>query len=119
MPIIEIQALPPPTPLDVPQALSTVTKRVAAFLQEEPRGTWAVFRPILPEHFAEGDDTPRIQPKVTHPALARVFANRPPEQIPELLRVVGEAVVDAFGLEKGNVFVRFEPADENRLWWGE
>jgi hypothetical protein len=34
------------------------------------------------------------------------------------LEVVGRAVVRAFGLEEGNVFVRFERADPGRMYWG-
>ena len=65
-----------------------------------------------------GDDAPAAQPAATHPAIVRVFANRPPEQAAELLASVGAAVVRAFDLEEGNVFVRFEPADPDRMFWG-
>jgi hypothetical protein len=48
MPIIEINALPPGDGVDVPTALASVTTAVAAFLGEEPRGTWAIWRPVEP-----------------------------------------------------------------------
>lgn len=118
MPVIEISALTPAEPFDLSSALARVTTAVAAFLQEEPRGTWAVFQPIAPGHFAEGDDSPQVQPADTHPALVRVFANRSPDQIKPLLEVVGRSVVEAFGLEEGNVFVRCELADPDRMYWG-
>jgi phenylpyruvate tautomerase PptA (4-oxalocrotonate tautomerase family) len=118
MPVIEIAALPPVDDLDVPAALGTVTGEVAAFLEEDPRGTWAIFLPIAPGHYAEGHDAPASQPSATHPAIVRVLANRPPEQVAALLEVVGGAVVRALGLEEGNVFVRFEPADPGRMFWG-
>ena len=41
MPIIEIQARPPAGEIDVASALARVTTEVAAYLGEEPRGTWA------------------------------------------------------------------------------
>jgi len=47
-----------------------------------------------------------------------VFADRPSERVAELLEVVGGAVVRALGLGEGNVFVRFEPADPDRMFWG-
>ena len=118
MPVIEIAALPPAHDLDVATALGAVTRSVAAFIDEDPVGTWAVYRPIPPGHFAEGDDVPASQPPDTHPALVRVFADRPAEMVPALLEAVGTAVVDAFGLAAGNVFVRFEPADPERLYTG-
>jgi hypothetical protein len=37
---------------------------------------------------------------------------------PALLAVTGAAVVDAFGLEEGNVVVRFEAAREDWMVWG-
>jgi phenylpyruvate tautomerase PptA (4-oxalocrotonate tautomerase family) len=118
MPIIEIDALPPAEPFDVRVALAQVTARVATFLQEEPRGTWAIFHPVAPGHFAEGDDAPDAQPAGTHPAIVRVFANREPGQIQPLLEVVAKSVVEAFGLEEGNVVVRGELADPRRMYWG-
>lgn len=85
MPVIEISTLPPARDLDVTRALTAVTTEVAGFLGEDPRGTWAIYQPIAPGHYAEGDDA---------------------------------AVVRAFRLEEGNVFVRFEPADPERMFWG-
>jgi phenylpyruvate tautomerase PptA (4-oxalocrotonate tautomerase family) len=118
MPVIEIATLPPARDLDVAQALAAVTTEVASFLSEDPRGTWAIYHPIAAEHYAEGDDAPAVQPATTHPAIVRVFANRPPDRAADLLATVGAAVVRAFGLEEGNVFVRFEPADPDRMFWG-
>jgi phenylpyruvate tautomerase PptA (4-oxalocrotonate tautomerase family) len=118
MPVIEIEMLPPAADLDVAATLGLVTTEVASFLGEEPGGTWAILHPIAPGHFAEGADAPASQPRETHPAIVRVLANHPPEQVPALLETVGRAVVRAFGLEEGNVFVRFEAADPRILYWG-
>lgn len=118
MPIIEIEALPPGDGHDVSAALGAVTTEVAAFLGEEPRGTWAIHRPIAPGHYAEGTDAPSAQPAETHPAIVRVFASRPPDEVPALLETVGAAVVRAFGLGEGNVVVLFEAADPDRMFWG-
>jgi phenylpyruvate tautomerase PptA (4-oxalocrotonate tautomerase family) len=118
VPIIEITTLAPAGGFDVSAALGAVTTEVAAFLDEEPRGTWAIYRPIAPGHFAEGTDAPPTQPAETHPAIVRVFANRPPAEVPALLEAVGSAVVRAFGLGEGNVVVLFEAADPDRMFWG-
>jgi phenylpyruvate tautomerase PptA (4-oxalocrotonate tautomerase family) len=119
VPVITIHALPPASAVDVPAALGEVTSAVAAFLDEEPRGTWAVLRPIEPGHYAEGEDAPLTQPRDTHPPLVTVMGDRPPEQVADLLRVSGDAVVRAFGLREGNVFVRFEPGVPEHLYWGD
>ena len=118
MPVIEISSLPLSEGLDVSVALGKVTTEVAAFIGEDPRGTWAIYRPIAAGHYAEGVDAPASQPEETHPAIVRVLANRPPEQVAALLETVGAAVVRAFGLEDGNVVVRFEAADPDFLYWG-
>ena len=102
-----------------PGALAAVTTEVASFLGEgAPVVRGRSTSPIAPGHYAEGDDAPDVQPSATHPAIVRVFANRPPERAADLLASVGAAVVRAFGLRGGNVFVRFEPADPDRMFWG-
>jgi phenylpyruvate tautomerase PptA (4-oxalocrotonate tautomerase family) len=118
MPIIEIHALPPDLDLDVPTALGEVTSAVAAYLGEEPRGTWAVWRPVAPGAYAEGADAPSTQPRGTHPAIVDVFAGRR-EDMPELLRAVGRAVVQAFDLGDGNVVVRLTEAAPGHVYWGD
>jgi len=118
MPIIEISALPPEEGIDVPAALALVTSRVAAYLGEEPKGTWALLRPVAPGAYAEGADAPAAQPVGTHPAIVDVFAASR-DDAAELLREVGRAVVEAFGLDDGNVVVRLTEADPARVYWGE
>lgn len=118
MPIIEIHGLPPDRGLDVPAALADVTGAVAAYLGEEQRGTWAIWRPVEPGAYAEGADAPATQPRGTHPAIVDVFAGRR-DDTPELLRAVGRAVVEAFGLDDGNVVVRLTEAEPGRVYWGD
>jgi phenylpyruvate tautomerase PptA (4-oxalocrotonate tautomerase family) len=118
MPIIEINALPPGDGVDVPTALASVTTAVAAFLGEEPRGTWAIWHPVEPGGYAEGAEAPSAQPRGTHPAIVDVFAGRR-DDAAVLMTVVGKAVVEAFGLDDGNVVVRLTDADPDHLYWGE
>jgi phenylpyruvate tautomerase PptA (4-oxalocrotonate tautomerase family) len=118
MPIIEIRALPPSAEIDVPSALARVTSSVAAYLGEEPRGTWAIWRPVMPGAYAEGADAPVAQPRGTHPAIVDVFA-APRDDPAGLLREVGRAVAKAFGLDDGNVVVRLAEADPARVYWGD
>lgn len=47
-----------------------------------------------------------------------MFAGRR-DDTPELLRVVGRAVVEAFGLDEGNVVVRLTEAEPGRVYWGD
>ena len=118
MPIIEIHGLPPDRGIDVPTALAAVTGAVADYLGEEPRETWAIWRPVAPGAYAEGADAPSTQPRGTHPAIVDVFAGRR-EDTPELLRAVGRAVVQAFGLDDGNVVVRLTEAEADHVYWGD
>ena len=118
MPIIEITSLPPEGPFDAAAALAEVTTAVASFLGEDPRGTWAIWRPVGPGTYAEGADAPASQPRETHPAIVDVFAGRRGDPA-SLLRAVGGAVVAAFGLDDGNVVVRLTDADEAHVSWGD
>lgn len=118
MPIIEISALPPEGHLDVATALARVTTATASYLDEDPRGTWALWRPLEAGTYAEGIDVPATQPRATHPPIVDVFAGRRDD--PEaLMAAVGRAVVEAFGLDDGNVVVRLRDADDANVWWGE
>jgi phenylpyruvate tautomerase PptA (4-oxalocrotonate tautomerase family) len=118
MPIIEITALQPDGPFDVAAALASVTTDVASYLGEDPRGTWAIWRPVEPGAYAEGADAPGSQPRGTHPAIVDLFAGRR-EDPAALMRVVGRAVVEAFGLDDGNVVVRLTDADDAHVSWGD
>jgi phenylpyruvate tautomerase PptA (4-oxalocrotonate tautomerase family) len=118
MPNIEISALPPAGEIGISSALARVTSKVAAYLGEEPRGTWAIWRPVARGAYAEGGDAPAAQPRGTHPAIVDVFAGHR-DDVPGLLREVGRAVVEAFGLDEGNVVVRLTEADPGRVYWGE
>jgi len=118
MPIIEIQSLPPAGEVDISSALAQVTSRVAAYLGEEPRGTWAIWRPVSPGAYAEGADAPVAQPRGTHPAIVDVFAAHR-DDAADLLREVGRAVVEGFRLDDGNVVVRLTEADHTRVYWGD
>ena len=117
MPIIEITALPPARPIDVPEALGRVATAVAEALGERPSGTWALWRPVEPGGYAEGVLAPAAQPGGTHPAIVDVFAGRRDDPA-GLMEVVGKAVVEAFGLDDGNVVVRLRDADPDHVWWG-
>lgn len=118
MPIIEITSLRPEEPFDAAAALGEVTTAVASYLGEDPRGTWAIWRPVDPGAYAEGADAPASQPRETHPAIVDVFAGRR-EDPASLMRMVGDAVVRAFGLDDGNVVVRLTDADEAHVSWGD
>jgi phenylpyruvate tautomerase PptA (4-oxalocrotonate tautomerase family) len=118
VPIIEIHALPPGVDLDVTSALIRVTTAVAAFLDEDPRGTWAIWRPVAPGAYAEGTEAPAVQPRGSHPAIVDVFAG-PQGDVTEFLREVGRAVAGAFGLDDVNVVVRLTEADPTCVYWGE
>jgi phenylpyruvate tautomerase PptA (4-oxalocrotonate tautomerase family) len=118
VPIIEITALQPDGSFDVAAALVRVTTEVASYLGEDPRGTWAIWRPIEPGAYAEGADAPAGQPRGSHPAIVDLFAGRR-EDPAALMRVVGRAVVEAFGLDDGNVVVRLTDADDAHVSWGD
>jgi phenylpyruvate tautomerase PptA (4-oxalocrotonate tautomerase family) len=120
VPVVEINALPPQTGIDVARVLAAVTRDLAAVLGEEPRGTWATWQPLEPGRYVEGDVAADRQPAATHPPLVRVtgFEGRPPELVARMLTTVAETLARELGLEPGNVFVRYEEARAGRLYTG-
>ena len=116
MPIIEITSLPPQGSIDVAAALARVTTEVAAYLGEDPRGTWAIWRR------SSRGRTRRARTR-RDPAARVASRDRRP-----LRRSAGGPrgadadrgrAVEAFGLDDGNVVVRLTDADDAHVWWGD
>jgi len=118
VPVIQVEGLPQAPGADVERALGTVCEEVAALLGEEPSSTWATWRTL--EHYAEGRESPAVQPASTHPPLVRViaFEGRAPEQVAEILRLVAAVLARELRLEEGNVFAAYEEAHPGRLYTG-
>jgi phenylpyruvate tautomerase PptA (4-oxalocrotonate tautomerase family) len=114
VPVVTIRALPQPS-RDVGAVAAAVATALAQELGEDPRGTWATWETVAA--YAEGGETPAEQPRDTHPPLATVLARgRSPEIVARMLRCVGDTLVDELGLDPGNVFVRFEEVEPDRLY---
>jgi phenylpyruvate tautomerase PptA (4-oxalocrotonate tautomerase family) len=119
MPVVEIRGLPQPGDV-VERALTAVTKRVAAVLGKEPRGTWATWEPIGARRYAEGDEVAEAQRDATHPPLLRIvaFEGRSEEQIEAMLTAACDALAAELGLDPGNVFGVYEEARAGRIYTG-
>lgn len=120
MPVVRIRALPQPDSVDIPSALAAVTRDLATLLDEHPSGSWATWETIRPGRYAEGSETPELQPRDTHPPLVIVtaFEGREPELVERMLKTVAETLVREFGLGEGNVFVTYEEARSGRVYSG-
>ena len=120
MPVVRIQALPQPDSVDVPATLTAVTRDLAALLDEHPSDSWATWETIRPGRYAEGSDTPELQPRDTHPPLVAVtaFEGREPELVERILATVAETLARELGLGQGNVFVTYEEAQSGRVYSG-
>ena len=93
---------------------------MAAELDEDQSGTWVVWRTVEPGWYVEGDAAAAVQPVSTHPPLVRVIAyeGRPPEVIARILATVAETIVAELGLERGNVFAKWDEAREGQIYSG-
>jgi hypothetical protein len=119
MPVVEIQALPQPG-IETAAVLRTLCRELAAELGEPPHAVWAVWRPLEPGAYAEGESTPDEQPQDTHPPLVRVigFEGRPPGQVEAMLECAARVLARELGLEQGNVFALYDDARSGRLFDG-
>jgi phenylpyruvate tautomerase PptA (4-oxalocrotonate tautomerase family) len=119
MPVVEIRALPQ-AGVEIEPVLAAVTLELAAFLGEEPQGTWATWEEIPGGRYSEGGDAPAAQPRSTHPPLVRVtaFEGRAQNVVAGMLATVAETLARELGLEPGNVFVRYEEQVSGRLFTG-
>lgn len=120
MPVVRISALPQPDSADVTSTLAAVTRELSSLLEEHPGGSWATWETIRPGRYAEGSETPELQPRDTHPPLVTITAyeGRDPELVERMLVVVAETLVRELGLGAGNVFVTYEEARSGRVYSG-
>src|SRR5947207_13737924 len=103
MPIVRIRALPQPDSVDIQAVLATVTRDLAALLGEHASGSWATWETIRPGRYAEGSETPELQPRDTHPPLATItaFEGRAPDVVERTLTTVAETLVRELRLGAG------------------
>jgi phenylpyruvate tautomerase PptA (4-oxalocrotonate tautomerase family) len=117
VPVVRIRALPQPS-ADIRTVTAAVAGALATELGEDPRGTWATWETV--DVYAEGPETPALQPPDTHPPLATVlgFEGRAPDLIERIIRCVGDTLARELGLEADNVFVTYEEVGPGRLYEG-
>jgi len=120
VPVVRISALPQLDSVDIPSVLAAVTRDLAALLDEHPGGTWAAWETIRPGRYAEGSQTPEVQPRDTHPPLVQViaFEGRDPELVERMLTTVAGTLVQELGLGEGNVFATYDEAPSGRIYSG-
>ncbi len=111
MPILEISALRPTTPVNVPAALSKINLAIAKAYGCDPRHCWATVTWLEPGHYAEGDLPANTQPADTHPPIARLtcFEGKSAAEIEAVLLAASHALSEAFAL-CDNVFITYVEA---------
>ena len=120
MPLLDVAALPQPDHVDLGTVEAALIHAVAAELDEEPSGTWVVWRALEPGRYAESGNAPALQPASTHPPLVRVIAyeGRSPEIVARVLVAVAETLVRELGLAAGNAFVMWDELHAGRVYTG-
>jgi phenylpyruvate tautomerase PptA (4-oxalocrotonate tautomerase family) len=120
VPVLEVTALPQADGFDLAATCAALSEAVAAALDEQPEGTWVVWRTVPAGAYSEHRHAPSTQPRATHPPIVRVTAyeGRTPETIATVLAAVADTLVEQLGLEPGNVLVRWDEAVAGRLYSG-
>ena len=120
MPILDVTALPQPDNVNLGTVEAALIQAVAAELDEEPSGTWIVWRALESGRYAENGDAPALQPASTHPPLVRVIAyeGRSPEIVARVLVAVAETLVRELGLASENAFVMWDELQAGRVYTG-
>lgn len=116
MPILEISALKPAEPIDVPAALAHINLAIAEAYSCDPRHVWSTVTWLEPGHYVEGDCAADTQPTETHKPIARLtcFEGTSQDQIEEILLVTSRALSEAFRLGD-NVFVMYFEAKSGQV----
>jgi phenylpyruvate tautomerase PptA (4-oxalocrotonate tautomerase family) len=110
MPILEVRAVAPQHPEEIPDVLSQLCAAVAGALGCEERSVWATWQSLPVGQYVEGGVLASRQPFDTHPPLLRVllFEGRPAATVRAMLEAAAAVLAAALGVEPGNVFVHVE-----------
>jgi phenylpyruvate tautomerase PptA (4-oxalocrotonate tautomerase family) len=120
VPVLEVTALPQPPDIDLAAVSVALSRSIAGVLEEDPKGTWVVWRTVGAGAYSEAGDAPAVQPRATHPPIVRVTAYEGREQdtIAAVLLAIADTLVERLGLEQGNVMVRWDEVGAGRLYTG-
>jgi hypothetical protein len=121
MPVVRISALPQAAGIDTGSVLKRLCLRLAEVDQVDARHWWAIWHPVAPEAYVEGDvQAPSVQPGASHPPIVEIlaFAGRDAAIVEQLLMVASETLVDGLGMESGNVFVTWTELQPGRVSTG-
>ncbi len=120
MPIVEVRALPQPGQVSIPAVLARVCADLAKAVGCPERQVWATWETLPPGTYAEADAAPELQPRDTHPPMARILAmeGRDAEHVTAMLDSVARSLAATLPIDEGNTFVRYEELRRGRVAWG-
>lgn len=120
MPIVEVRALPQPSTVSIPSVLARICTDLAKAIDCPVRQVWATWATLPPGTYAEADSAPELQPRDTHPPMARILAmeGRDAAYITAMLESVSKSLAATLPIDEDNTFVRYEELRRGRVAWG-
>ena len=121
MPVVQIEALPPPDQVDLGHVMRNVREAVASGLECDPGSVWVTWRTL--DAYLCHDQLPDTQPHPphnTHDPILRLiaFEGRDEHQITGALQGAATVLAGALGLEPGTVFALYEEGRSGRVCTG-
>lgn len=110
MPLIEIDALPPPSEVDIADVTRALNREIAAALGSRLDAVWTVWRTVSGP-FARGDDVSVEQRRDTHGPVVHVYHHRTPEEAARVVETIERVLARELSLAPGNVFVTVQPVE--------
>ena len=118
MPFLHIRSLPVGRDFDVADAVRTISAEFAGGTEIDEQHVTVTWQTFEPDHYASAGETAAAQPVASHPLLVELLApdSNSDERIEQMLQVAAAAVAAQVGVELGNVFVHFRPAQSGKVF---
>lgn len=119
MPILRIEALPQNPKADIQKAMKRTCVELSKIYECKPEQIWAIWRPIEPGFFVEGENAAEIQRDQTHAPVVNLicFEGKSPETITKMLEVGAQVLSEELGIP-GNIFMYYTEAKSGQVFTG-
>ena len=116
MPILHVKALPQKDSSLISPALKKTCFEISKFYDCDPSHVWATWEEINPGWYVEGESSPALQPRETHPPIATLtcFEGSNPEEIENLLTIASATLSEHLGLQN-NIFMTYQEATSGQV----
>ena len=120
MPVIEINALPQKSHVNIEQTVKNVALAVAKAIGVPSQKVYCTWNEIGKNHYAAGELAVAMQPDDSHPPVVRLtlFEGRTPALIEAAINAIAEELQKAMKTSEKNAFISYAEAKSGQIFTG-